>query len=179
MERRRSSCGGFIATLMVLVGLLALGYYFVLRPLIGDFIAGQGGTQDQIEGQIEQQVPTVVGALPSGTLTISDQEVNDFIAANPEALRPLDSATLSFTPGVVTAELRALGTSSTATTGLAVDNGRIVAVNPQLSGALGAAVQADVVANALTEQINQQLAQQGRRASAISVEQGQLVITLE
>lgn len=183
--RSGRSCGCMLVALLVVA--LAGVYLYIgwLRPLLSDAVAGQlegqtpGGPQQQLEEQLGQQGPTIVAALPSGELTITDQEVNDYLQANPDALRPLDSVSVAFTPDLVTAELQALGSRSTASTGLSVADGRLVAVNPQISGALGALVKADVIANALTQQLNNQLAAEGRRASAVRVEQGQLVITIE
>jgi hypothetical protein len=172
-ERRRGGCGCIFVGLLLLVLLAGGVYLFGVRPLLSRT------AETQLERQIEQNAPTVVGALPTGTLTISDQEVNSFIAANPESLQPLDSATVSFTPGLISAELRAFGTSSTATTGLAVVDGRLVAVNPTISGPVGTLVSAETIGRALTEQLNQQLVAQNKRASDVRVEQGQLVIVIE
>jgi hypothetical protein len=79
----------------------------------------------------------------------------------------------------VQADLKALGTTSTAKLGLAVQNGRIIAVDPQLDGPLGRVVSLPSLTGALERQLNDQLALQGRRITDVRVDQGEIVITTE
>lgn len=178
MAERRRGCGctTIAATLIVLL-LVGAYAYTQLPSLLAP--PAPAGLPPVLGEQGGQQAATAIAGLPSGSLTITDAEVNGYIAANPDALKPLDSAQISFTPGRVTAELRAIGTTSSASTGLAVADGRIVAVEPTISGPLRALVNANQIADALTAQINDQLVQQGRIAREVRVEQGQITISIE
>jgi uncharacterized lipoprotein YajG len=63
--------------------------------------------------------------------------------------------------------------------GLAVQDGRIITVNPQLDGPLNQLIALPDLTRALEKQLNDQLAAQGRRVTNVRVEQGALVVTIE
>ena len=189
LERRRRG-NGCLAGLVALVwGLLIIGvvYYFFVRPQVSRYLGDQIGSQMRGTGQAEQQLengaaaglPTAIAALPAGEVRITEAQANDFLASRADALKPIDSMTVHFVPGQVQADLRALGTTSTAKLGLAVANGRIVAVDPQLDGPLGRVVSLPSLSSALEQQLNDQLAIQGRTITAVRIEQGAIVITSE
>ncbi|HNP71656.1 MAG TPA: hypothetical protein PLO33_04400 [Kouleothrix sp.] len=189
--RRRRGNGCLLALVILVWGLLIAGllYYFLLRPQVSRFLGSQIGDElrGNPNGQLEQTavqgaastLPTAIAALPSGELHISEGQANDFLAARAGQLKPLDSVTVRFVPGQVQADLKALGTTSTAKLGLAVQNGRIIAVDPQLDGPLGRVVSLPSLTGALERQLNDQLALQGRRITDVRVDQGEIVITTE
>ena len=86
---------------------------------------------------------------------------------------------MRFVPDEVQVDLRAAGFSSTARMGIDVQNGRIVATDPRLDGPLGQLIALPDLTRALEQQLNDQLAAQGRRVTAARVEQGALVVTIE
>src|SRR5688572_27434558 len=104
-ERRRGCLFGCLVTLTVLVFLalaLVLGVAFYFKPLIsqevGEALGGQ--LNDQIDQKINEQVGG--GEIPadfSGQVIILESEINDYLAANPQEIAPLDSATVRFLPG--------------------------------------------------------------------------------
>ncbi len=63
--------------------------------------------------------------------------------------------------------------------GLAVQNNRIIAVNPQLDGPLEQFIALPELTRSLEKQLNDQLALQGRKITAVRVEQGAIVINVE
>lgn len=180
MPERRRGCGCGTTIAAALIALLLVGAY-VYTQLLPSLLmpTAPEGLPPVLGEQGGQQAATAIAGLPAGSLTISDAEVNGYIAANPDALKPLDSAKVSFTPGRVTAELRAIGTTSSASTGLAVQDGRIVAIDPQINGPLRAVIRAEQIAQALTAQINDQLVKQGKVAREVRIEQGQITISIE
>jgi hypothetical protein len=189
-ERRRSRVG-CLAWLVALVWIVLLGllaYRYWVRPQISSYIGSQiaqqldnqGGPVDrQIQEGAQQALPTVVAALPSGELRISEAEANAYFAAHADALRPIDSVTVRFVPDEVQADIRALGSVSTARLGLVAQNGRIVAQNPRIDGPLDQVVSLADLTAVLERQFNDQLASQGRRATNVRVAQGELIITIE
>src|SRR5438874_497879 len=89
-ERRRSRVG-CLAWLVALVWIILLGvlaYRFLIRPQVSKYIGNQVGEQlrSNIGGQVGQQIqqgaqnalPTVVAALPSGELHITEPQANDY-----------------------------------------------------------------------------------------------------
>ena len=187
-RRSRVGCLAWLVALVwiVLLGLLAYRYW--VRPQVSSYIGsqiaeqlgGQGGSVErQIQEGAQQALPTVVAALPSGELRISEAEANAYFAAHTEGLRPVESVTVRFVPDEVQADIRALGSVSTARLGLVAQNGRIVAQNPRIDGPLDQVVSLADLTAVLERQFNDQLASQGRRATSVRVAQGELIITIE
>jgi hypothetical protein len=195
-EPRRRSRNGCLALLVALVWIIliaVLAYRYWLRPQVSEYVgrqiaeqvgaASQGATPAQPQQQIEQGaaqvLPTAVAALPSGELRVSEEQANSYLAERADSLKPIESATVHFVPDEVQVDLRAAGISSTARLGLAVQNGRIIAVEPRMDGPLGQFIALPDLARALEQQLNGQLASQGRRVTEARVEQGALVVTIE
>jgi hypothetical protein len=190
-ERRRSrnGCLALLVALVWIVLLAVIGYRYWLRPQISQYVGRQIGEQvgapsnstpqQQIEQGAAQALPTALAALPSGELRVTDEQANAYLAERASSLKPIDSATVHFVPDQVQVDLQAAGFSSTARMGLAVQNGRIIAVDPQLDGPLGQLIALPDLTRALEQQLNDQLAAQGRHITAARVEPGALVVTIE
>jgi hypothetical protein len=196
-ERRRSrnGCLAWLVALVWIVLLAVIGYRYWLRPQVSQYVgrqiaeqvgaAGAGQTsigtppQQQIEQGAAQALPTALAALPSGELRITDEQANVYLAERADSLKPINSATVHFVPDQVQVDLQAAGLSGTARMGLAVQNGRIIAVDPKLDGPLGQFIALTDLTRALEQQLNDQLAAQGRRITAARVEQGALVVMIE
>jgi hypothetical protein len=196
-ERRRSrnGCLAWLVALVWIVLLAVLGYRYWLRPQVSQYVgrqiaervgaAGAGQTsngtspQQQIEQGAAQALPTALAGLPSGELRITDEQANVYLAERADSLKPINSATVHFVPDQVQVDLQAAGLSGTASMGLAVQNGRIIAVDPKLDGPLGQFIALTDLTHALEQQLNDQLAAQGRRITAARIEQGALVVTIE
>jgi hypothetical protein len=188
-RRRGLSCLAWLVALVWIILLGVLAYRYLVRPQISRYIGEQIGAQlrSNIGGQVGQQIqegaqqalPTVVAALPSGELRISEAEANQYFAARADQLRPIESVRVRFVPDEVQADIGAMGTISTARMGLEVRNGRIVALNPRIDGPLDQVVSLADLTQALERQFNDQLSAQGRRATDVRVEQGELVVTIE
>jgi hypothetical protein len=196
-ERRRSrnGCLAWLVALVWIVLLAVVGYRYWLRPQVSQYVgrqiaeqvgaAGAGQTsngtppQQQIEQGAAQALPTALAALPSGELRITDEQANVYLAERADSLKPINSATVHFVPDQVQVDLQAAGLSGTASMGLAVQNGRIIAVDPKLDGPLGQFIALTDLTRALEQQLNDQLAAQGRRITAARVEQGALIVTIE
>jgi hypothetical protein len=188
-RRSRNGCLALLVALVWIVLLAVIGYRYWLRPQISQYVGrqiaeqvGQAGNttpQQQIEQGAAQALPTVIAALPSGELRVTDAQANAYLIERAESLKPIDSATVRFVPDEVQVDLRAAGFSSTASMGLAVQNGRIIAVEPQMDGPLGQFIALPDLTRALEQQLNDQLAAEGRRVTNVQVEQGALVVTIE
>jgi hypothetical protein len=197
-DRRRRNRNGCLALLVALVWIILLaviGYRYWLRPQISQYVgrqiaeqvgaagAAQAGAttlpQQQIEQGAAQALPTALAALPSGELRVTDAQANAYLAERASSLKPIESATVRFVPDQVQVDLRAAGFSSTARMGVGVQNGRIIAVDPQLDGPLGQVIALPDLTRALGQQLNDQLAAQGRRVTAARIEQGVMVVTIE
>jgi hypothetical protein len=191
LERRRPrrGCLVWLVVLVWIVLLSVLAYRYWIRPQVSQYIGSQIGQQlrSQVGGQVGEQIqqgaqgalPTVVAALPSGELHISEADANQYFASHADQLRPIESVKVRFVPGEVQADIGALGTTSTARMSLAVQDGRIIALDPRIDGPLDQVVSLPELTKALEQQFNDLLAAQGRRATDVRVEQGELVVTIE
>lgn len=203
-EQKPKTSGGkkWLACLLVplfLFGILLVvlvGGYTFFRPEINDLlgIAKQQGeglpqldevveqgaeTQRQLQEQVAGDLPTAIAALPSGELTLSQEQINSYLAANPDQISPLEEALVQFRPGEVQVDVRAFDTESQIISGLAVEDGRIVVTDPQLDGPLGMFLPVEDLVTTLEQQINEQFAAQGRSFQDVRVEEGQVTVVVE
>ena len=111
-------------------------------------------------------------------MRLSEDQINRFIASQGDALKPIDSAKVQLLQDEVRIDVRALGLQGSGSAGLAVQNGKVIAINPRVEGALGQFVSAADLARTLEAQINGQLTAQGRRITDIRIEPGVLVVTV-
>lgn len=185
--KRRSWAFTCLVTLVVLVFLLlalALGALFYLKPRLsqgaGDTLGGQ--LDALIDQKLGQGLGGGQGTVPSGfsdQIVISEAEVNDYIAAHPQDIAPLDSVSVAFVPGEMRATVSAYGVSGVARSGVAVANGRVVLVNPTIEGALGFFIDSAQLAESLEARLNQELGNSNASITAIEVQQGQIVAQVE
>jgi hypothetical protein len=187
---------------MVVLGVLALllfeGYMHLARPSLSSFLGeqvavrlglpanpagtgqpGSGALEEQIVGQAQQSLPTAIAALPNGELRITDVQANAYLAANMEALDPIEGLQVQFVPGQVRADVRVFGMVSQMTAGLAVQDGQATLVDPQIDGPLGALVSIEEIVRPLEREINSLLRSQGQRLEAGRIEQGAIVVSIE
>jgi hypothetical protein len=193
--KKSPACRGKLMFFTVVLVLHLVGAYVVVgRSFIGDYVGqrvgeqmGVGGlargdqaiSQDELEAQMEQTLPTAIAELPRGKLTVSEKRINSYIAANPEALKPLDTVTVSFVPDEVQADIGAFGTSNHATFGLEVASGKVAVVDAHLDGPLGWFISFEDLVQTLEQQINAQFDTQGRAITSIQVQQGAIVAQVE
>lgn len=185
--RRRSCLASCMITLVVLIFLLlglALAALLFLKPQLsqqaGDTLALQLDTL--VDQKIGEQFGQLDGQLPpgsAGTVIILDSEINDYLAANPQEIAPLDSATVQFVPNDVQATVRAYGLSGTAHADVRAENGRLVVYNPRIDGALGMLLDAEQLGTALETSLNQRMDENGLRVSDVTVDTGQMSLSVE
>ena len=198
-RRQRRGCLGGLSALLFIMGLLALGYTFVLKPMLSSAIVDQltgpaktsvsappsssqatpgavGGTQNTALDRAAALLPSAIAALPTGEVVVKADQLNALIAAHPTAIAPLERATLRFTKGSAVATVAASGLTGTATISLAAQDGRLVVTSASIAGPLAFLVSADTLTKTLTDRFNAELAAQGRRIDDLRIEEGQLVL---
>jgi hypothetical protein len=126
-----------------------------------------------------RSVEEVVAALPSGEITVTAQKLNSRIAARAGSLGPIEKLDVRFVPGEVQVVITVLGQDTVGRSGLAAVNGRVAAVNPQLSGALGALISVNDLVRPIEDELNAILETAGRQIGGVRIEQDQIVVTLE
>jgi hypothetical protein len=195
-ERRRNGC---LITLVILVWVVLgalLVYQYYLRPRISQQIGEQIGRQLGVvptarpgdpqpapgspnATSVAGVLPTLVASLPSGEIRVTEADANAYMTANIDQLQPIESVTLRFVPGEIQADLVALGSTSTARMGAAIQGGQIIALSPQIEGPLSNLVDLQDLIGPLQRQLNDELQAQGRRVTDVRIETGVLIFMVE
>lgn len=199
-EPRRSGSRTCLLQLVVLIWVVlavVLGYQYFVRQQVSRQIGRQitkqlgGGTvpgttaQPDVPGapgavgQAGGALPTLVAALPTGEIRVSEEQANAYLAEHAAELQPIESATLRFIPGEIVVDLRALGATSQARMQAQIVNGRVSVVNPRIDGPLSALVDLDDLIGPLEEQLNAELTRQDRTITEVRIEQGELIFIAE
>ncbi|MDZ4718226.1 MAG: hypothetical protein SH847_07110 [Roseiflexaceae bacterium] len=200
---QRGGFNGCLVWVVVLIWLVLgalLAYQYWLRPQLSQQIGRQiseqlangaaptipaGETRPSQPGAISPTgiaagvLPTLVASLPSGPVRITEAQANAYIAANTEKLRPIESATLRFVPGEIQVDLGAFGVTSMARMSVAIQAGKIVAIDPRVDGPLANLIDLRDLITPLEQQLNDELAAQGRRVTDVRIDQGEMVFTVE
>ncbi len=178
--RRGLCCLGWSVVLIWLLVAFAAIYLFWLRPSLSRMIGEQTALQlDTGTSAAETGVlPTLVAAFPAGEVRITEQEANTYLQAHIDLLAPIEQANLRFVADGVEVDVRAFGLDGTARMGLAIQNGRLIVLNPRLDGPLGRLVALDALLAPLEQQLNDQIEAQGRRITDLRIIPGTLVVTL-
>lgn len=168
-----------MALIWLLVVFAAI-YLFWLRPSLSSMIGEQTALRLETGASAAETgvLPTLVAALPAGEVRITEQEANTYLQAHIDLLAPIEQANLRFVADGVEVDVRAFGLDGTARMGLALQNGRIIALNPRLDGPLGRLVALDALLAPLEQQLNDQIEAQGRRITDLRIIPGALVVTL-
>lgn len=194
---RRRGCGCLpllAVSLAMLLGGLA-GYLLAARAPVSRSLGEQlsvrmgatpvlpaGASQPDL-AVVQQQaailLPTAVAAVPDGTLVISEQAANAYLHANRAQFAPAEQVTVQFVPGNIRATAQVGGTTVRGSSGLAVQQGLPVLVEPRLAGMLGTLLDVEQMLAPLQQLLHDQLIQQGRRVTDARIEQGQIVLTVE
>lgn len=124
-------------------------------------------------------VEEIVAALPIGTLTITEEKLNARIAERAAALGPIENLAVRFLPGQVQVLIDVLGQQNIGTASLTVIEGRVVAQEPTLSGALSVFISAADLVKPIEDELNAILAAAEREVTGVQVAEGELVVTLK
>lgn len=198
-ERRRSRRIGCLASLVAMVWVVLLAviiYQYFLRDAVSQLVGEQiteriqdevpaavdipnVPSEEQIQEGAQQVLPTAIAALPAGEIRISEDQANTYITNQVNIPQPIEDVTIRFLPGQIQAEVQAIGTTSTATMGMVVQNGQLVALDPQIDGILSQFISASDLIQPIEQQINAELASQNRTITNIQIEQGEIIVGID
>lgn len=188
-QRRRGR--GCLTCLTVLVWAVVLGYLglrFVVQPRMTQYLERQIATQldpqvaadlsaDDALRQGLDQLPDV--PIPAGQLTVTEDQANALAGSYAGQVDALDGVQVRFVPGEVQVDLTAQGFTNTARIVPEVRDGRIVAASQSLDPPLGLLISLDDLTSAVIDQLNADAAAQGRRVTAVEIQQGVAIVVVE
>jgi hypothetical protein len=181
----------FVTALVWVLVLACLALRFFVRPNVTDYV------NRQVAVTIDPQIPPSLdpnaalreslsqiplgGAIPPGRFEVTEEMANDYLYAYRQNLGEIDAVQVNFVPGEIEANisLRRFPLSGTATTTPAVQDGRLIATNTRLNQPLDSVLSIDPLMNALLSRINEEVAAQGRRITAVEITDGLAIVSVE
>jgi hypothetical protein len=178
--RRGIACLGWLIALIWLLVAIVAAHLFIMRPLLSRTVGEQAVQRLDVDGTLDGGgvLPTLVAALPAGEMRISEQEINAYLQAHASLLAPIERATVRLVRGGLEVGIRAFGLDGTARMGVALQNGRVIALDPRLDGPLGQLVSLGDLLAPIEQRLNELLNAQGRRVTDLRIEPGELIVTV-
>ncbi|HVB65117.1 MAG TPA: hypothetical protein VNE17_10325 [Nitrolancea sp.] len=182
-ERRSGAKRSLLAWLAVLlltvIGVLALIAFFsssVIKPYVGRSVSQN--LNGQLNLSIPQVTPNAGASLAGQTLVITQQEINDQIAKNAASLGPLSDVNVQITDQQFVVDFSAYGLSGRYQGQVVMRDGNPVVTNGHITGALGWVVPTNQVESAFNKEIAAAVTQAGVQVSSVSLQTGEMVLTL-
>jgi zinc-ribbon domain len=173
-KRTSGTLLGVIALLLMCVVLGVFGWY-----------AGLPIARDQLETQVTEAVSRQVASIndlplrTTGEIVLTEEELNQSLEANEKAYEPIENAKVTLDDGLITITVDALGTSSTYTANATIDDGKLVVVDPQVSGPAGQVLSADELATIIEGQFAALMNRFDRTPTAIRIRDGSISVATQ
>ncbi|HLI51360.1 MAG TPA: hypothetical protein VKU87_06160 [Thermomicrobiaceae bacterium] len=197
--RRRSShkalgcLAGLILLAVVVVAGVALLSRGVVKPYVGrqlDQHLNLPAIASKLTGNATPSATTTAGEPASQTavaptppagahqVVITQDQLNQEIENNKGRIKPLDSASVTMTPGEMQVSMHAYGLSGTYHGQVEVSGGKAELTNGHIDGPLGWIVPVGPVQSALNGQLQSALNQNGLAIDSVTLQQGQMVVAV-
>ncbi|MEO8973497.1 MAG: zinc-ribbon domain-containing protein [Ktedonobacteraceae bacterium] len=151
-SRRRGCFSGCLVTLIVLVLLVAGGWFLLARPYLHNLAATQINT---VLNSGINQIPAQVAQVPPGVFPVQENTLNNLITLETAPSDPVQHMVASITPANMTINFQVYGYGCTVTGIPAAQNGHLVVTNVNVQGLASLIMSSDE----LTSLLNQKLAQ--------------------
>lgn len=176
---RATGCLSVLAILLVLAVVLVIGLIVAtnvfVRPRVEEALSTNVG--DGIETVVSEQISTELGELPTGEITLTEADINQRIAEQGN-LGSVADVNVNIVPNGFEADLSAYGLDGGFSSDVSAENGQIQLSNSSVSGPLQYLVSADDVERIAGDAINRSLAESGYRVEAVTLQDGELGLTL-
>jgi caffeoyl-CoA O-methyltransferase len=174
--------GGLIAIMIIIIvvvsGAALLGSGDTTERIsdgVSDTFSGLvgGGTND---GRPDVEVPETP-AEPQGdqTWVLTEEELNQRIARNPDAFSPAEDVSIELGEGTVTVHFRAYGVNGTYHGTLTTSDGVPVVADSTIDGALGWVVSSSQIDDVLNQEMASAVAEQQVSVESVHVRPGQMI----
>jgi hypothetical protein len=151
--------------LLLILGVAGATAWFIGQPLIEDEIAEQTGAG------IEQAVAevTIAAPLQPGTVVVNEADINRVIRENSERFEPVRDIRVHVRRNGIEAQLSVFGVSTTLTGTLDVEDGRLVVVDPELSGVARRLVDLDDITPQIEQAVNDVFLRNGVEVTGVEL----------
>jgi hypothetical protein len=174
-KKRRRWPWYLLLTLVLLVGALAGTWLLFLRPIIHQDAETQ--IQRGLQAGVDQVPVSLAQDAPPGVpFLITEDQVNSYLNDQLSNLAPITDMHVSLQPGVMVVTLKTFGFGSTVRLGIALDGGRLVAQNVDVSGLLWWVEKGSELTPLLNNSLHQVQTRLGRPILSVNIEDGQIVV---
>jgi hypothetical protein len=161
--------------LVILVGALAGAWLVVVRPLVHQDIESQ--IQRGLQAGVDQvPVSAAQQAVSNFPFPITEDQVNAYLADQLSNLAPISDIHVSLQPGVMVVTLKTFGFASTVRLGVALDGGRLVAQNVDVSGLLWWVESDSELTPLINDSLHQVQVRLGRPILSVLIQDGQIQV---
>lgn len=146
-----------------------------IKPLISNRV------EDDVAVGIANELRTVdrVEVPANGQIVLSEAEINADLDRYADVYEPLSGVEANVTADGVALSFSLYRVTSTFRGGLAVEDGRIVVTDPELSGIASRAIDIDDVAAIFEREVGDLLDRSGLRPTGVRLREGSIVVTTE
>jgi hypothetical protein len=164
---------GIVVVALLVAGLLASTY--IIKPMVRDAAVTdlRAGVRDEVSSQIATQIENA----PEGEIIITDDEINQRLAAGGD-LGPIDDVTITIAPDVITVDLSAYGLSGTYESVIRAENGSVVLDGGSLSGPLSFVIPNNDLADATNTEIAAALSEAGYHVESATMQDGAIALVV-
>jgi hypothetical protein len=165
--------------------LLGFVAFFIIAAVGGVFAwaVAKPIVSDRVREELDRGIATQVAAIDTpklqtaGTLTLTEEEINREVQALEGSYDPVKNLDVQVTPDEIRVSFDLYGVTSTYRGGAKVENGRIVVVNPELSGPAGQFLNAGDVAAILETQLASLMERSDLQPTAVRLRDGEMTVT--
>ena len=161
---------------VVAVGLLVaalLASNYIVKPMVRD--AAVTDLRSGVRDEVNSQIATQIEDAPEGEIIITDDEINQRLAAGGD-LGPIDEVAITIAPDVITVDLSAYGLSGTYQSVVRAENGSVVLDSGSLDGPLGFMIPNNELADATNTEIAAALSEAGYRVESATMQDGSIAL---
>jgi hypothetical protein len=162
-----------VLAFLIIAAVAAVFAWAVAKPVVSD----------RVEKELDRGLSTQVAAIAvptvqvTGQITLTEAEINKEIAGYAGAFDPVNNLRVRVLPDELRVNFDLYGVTSTYRGGLKVDNGKIVVVNPELSGPAGQVLDAQSVSDILETQLASLMARSRVQPTAVRLQDGKMTVT--
>jgi len=162
------------------LGCLGIFIVLIVAAIFGGMV-GRAYIRGQADDRIKEGITTQVGAMPNltvnaGTLTLTDAEINRQIKSFTGSLDPISDPVASLDREGIHITFDVLGRSSKFSGQPIVRDGKIVILNPAISGPARFIVDADSISSIAEEQLAALMTRSNITPKSIVLSQGALTV---
>ena len=172
-RRRRGCLPKILITLLILVVLVAGGWFFGLRPYLHSLV------QNQIDGQLSTEINQIPPVPPViNTFNVTETAINNLFVLNHSPSDPVQNIHMTITPAGMQLDFQVYGFSCTVTGNLAASNGVPVVSNVAIQGILGLIMSPDELTTILNSHLSDAQMRLQRSITLITLKDHSVDLTL-